>query len=178
MLMARHPLGPWTHTGVDLNPWNEATRCGWPVPSQNNYVARVAGSVGGEPTYLFMADLWTTAPDGLKSHDLQFWAPLSFDDAAYPPVPNQLAMLEGFLLDVATAAPGAAAPVVTAGPFRRGSALPKILENQRSCTHSGTFEAWLLSEIIAGSVALPRAAGAVARCCCCRDEMRNRRLLI
>ena len=49
------------------------------VPTQNNYVARVAVAAGGVE-YLFMGDLWTTAPDGLKSHDLQYWAPLVFDD--------------------------------------------------------------------------------------------------
>ena len=34
---------------------------------------------------VFTADLWTSAPDKRKGHDLQFWAPLTFNDAATPP---------------------------------------------------------------------------------------------
>ena len=36
---------------------------------------------GGEATYVWTGDLWQQSPDGLKGHEGQFWAPLSFDDA-------------------------------------------------------------------------------------------------
>ena len=78
VMAAREPLGPWRRVG-NINPWNEETGCGRPVPTQNNFVATVA-TAAGDVEYLFMGDLWTTAPDGLKSHDLQYWAPLRFDD--------------------------------------------------------------------------------------------------
>ena len=133
-----------------------------PVPSQNNFVAQVATS-SGEVEYIFMADLWTTAPDGLKSHDLQYWAPLSFDDTAAPPSIQPLEWRDGVEIDVATAAPGAAAPLVPTGTFRTGSALAKIRQNQASCTHSGTFEAWLLCVIGACFAAL---IAVCVRCCC------------
>jgi hypothetical protein len=161
--VARHPLGPWESLGVDLNGWNRETNCGRPVPSQNNFVSRVTAS-DGATAYLFMGDLWTTAPDGLKSHDLQYWAPLSFDDGVSPPTIQPLEWMNGFDVDVATAAPGARAPRVLSGPFRVGSALTRIRENQLSCTHSGTFEAWLLQLIVA---TLALLIGACLMCCRC-----------
>ena len=163
--VSRHPLGPWRHTGVDINAWR-AGGCGRAVPVQNNFVAEITASTG-EVTHLFMGDLWTSAPDGLKSHDLQFWAPLDFDDRVAddsPPTIQPLRWHDGVELDVATAAHGAAAPLVTTGLFRTGSALAKIRQNQQSCTHSGTFEAWLLA-LIALGVTLT-LAGCV-RCCVC-----------
>lgn len=98
-MVSRHPLGPWNDTGIDLNPRPTpgcALRRGSisgvindgrgarGIPSQNNYVMQVTLR-SGEVQYIFTADLWTTAPDGLKSHDLQYWAPLSFDDSKVPP---------------------------------------------------------------------------------------------
>ena len=40
-MAAREPLGPWQRVG-NINPWNEETGCGQPVPTQNNFVATVA----------------------------------------------------------------------------------------------------------------------------------------
>lgn len=167
--VARHPLGPWAPLGVDLNKWNTRTHCGRAVPSQNNYVAQVATS-SGELEYLFMGDLWTSAPDGLKSHDLQYWAPLKFDDDASPPTIAPLVWIDGFEIDVAGAAPSAVAPVGS-GVFGPGSARAKIMANRGSCSHNGTFEAWLLALIVAGAGAL------VAACalCCCLAQARSRR---
>ena len=168
--VAPHPLGPWTHTGVDLNGWNAQTNCGRPVPTQNNYVATVH-TAGGGVEYLFMGDLWTTAPDGLKSHDLQYWAPLAFDDSVSPPAIQPFVWQDGFEISVAGAAAGAAAPVVSSGLFRTGSALAKIRANQASCSRSGTFEAWLLGLIVAAFLALLAACVA----CCHRSRLCCRR---
>ena len=167
-----HPLGPWTRTGVDLNAWGRgvARGCGRAVPSQNNFVAQVA-TTGGRTTYLFMGDLWTSAPDGLKSHDLQYWAPLRFDDRHDPPVIAPFEWVDGFEIDVLGADPGARAPRVAHGPFRTGAARAKILANRASCSHSGTFEAWLLSLIVAGAAMLVLACA----CCCCRGRCSTRR---
>ena len=173
VMAAREPLGPWRRVG-NINPWNEETGCGRPVPTQNNFVATVA-TAAGDVEYLFMGDLWTTAPDGLKSHDLQYWAPLRFDDgeSTYrgshsPPTIQPLVWRDGFELDVEGAAPGAAAPVVATGPFRTGSGLPRIRANQQSCSHSGTFEAWLLALIAAGAAAVVVACVPCCRACCRR----------
>ena len=70
------------------------------IKSQNNFVfqARVAGN---ETAFVFTADLWSSASDGLKSHDRQFWAPLAFDDSASPPAIAPLAWLDSFELDLA-----------------------------------------------------------------------------
>ena len=50
---------------------------------QNNHVFRVA-TAAGTTEHIFVADLWQTAPDGTKAHDLQYWAPLRFNDSATP----------------------------------------------------------------------------------------------
>ena len=96
LLVARHPLGPWKETGVDLNPRRgKGGKCGATIPVQNNHVFQIAN--GFERQYVFVADLWRTAPDGLKSHDLQFWAPLTFDDSVEPPLPHgPLEWIDGF----------------------------------------------------------------------------------
>ncbi len=39
----------------------------------------------GENGYVFVSDLWSSAADNLKSHDLQFWQLLEFDDSVTPP---------------------------------------------------------------------------------------------
>lgn len=170
--VASHPLGPWSRTGVDLNAWGAgpAGACGRPVPSQNNFVATVP-TRSGEIAYLFMGDLWTSAPDGLKSHDLQYWAPLSFDDTKVPPAIRPLEWMDGFDIDVPSAQPGVSAPgVASDGPFRAGSGLLQIRANQASCSHSGTFEAWLLTLILATFAAL-----LLACCWACRAACRARR---
>lgn len=163
--VAPHPLGPWTHIG-DLNAWNRGfpLGCGRPVPSQNNFVATVA-TAGGEVEYVFMGDLWTTAPDGLKSHDLQYWQPLEFDDTATPPTIRALRWVDGFEMAVPGASAGAQAPVLEDGVLRVGSALAKIRLNQASCSHSGTFEAWLLGLLVLSFVGLVASCWRICKCC-------------
>eukprot|EP00931_Biecheleriopsis_adriatica_P028574 TRINITY_DN17031_c0_g1_i1.p1 TRINITY_DN17031_c0_g1~~TRINITY_DN17031_c0_g1_i1.p1 ORF type:complete len:440 (+),score=64.77 TRINITY_DN17031_c0_g1_i1:26-1345(+) len=167
---ARHPLGPWTRSGIDLNPWGvHPGGCGRNVPSQNNYVAKVP-TTNGSVEYIFMADLWTTAPDGLKSHDVQFWAPLRFDDAKSPPTILPLEWNPGFEIDVKGAALGATAPVVE-GPLGPGSALKKIRKNQMLCTRSNNFEPHVLLAICV----LVLMVGFACCSCCWRICRRKRR---
>lgn len=47
--------------------------------AQENYVAQIATTQG--TTYLWTGDRWNSAPDGVKDHDFQYWAPLEFGDA-------------------------------------------------------------------------------------------------
>jgi len=47
--------------------------------SQQNYVLQVAQPGGGPDMYIWTGDRWQQAPDGVKGHEGQFWAPLSFD---------------------------------------------------------------------------------------------------
>lgn len=44
------------------------------IPAQANYVFEVDGK------FIYTGDLWTSAPDGLKSHDVQYWGELKFND--------------------------------------------------------------------------------------------------
>ena len=50
--------------------------------AQQNFVIRVPGASGGDgdATFVWTGDRWQQAPDGLKGHEGQFWAPLSFDE--------------------------------------------------------------------------------------------------
>ena len=98
LLVARHPLGPWSATGADLNPRRRGN-CGARIPAQNNHVF-VARTRDGGSEYIFVADLWQSSPDGLKSHDLQFWAPLRFNDTASPPTIAPLEWIDGFEIDL------------------------------------------------------------------------------
>ena len=48
------------------------------IPAQETWVARIPMS--GGPAFIWMADRWQSAPDGIKGHDFQFWsAPLKFN---------------------------------------------------------------------------------------------------
>ena len=50
--------------------------------------------------YVWAADRWLSAPDDLKSHDFQYWAPLSWNDTMTPPLPLELTWTDGFWLDI------------------------------------------------------------------------------
>ena len=59
------------------------------IPAQETWVAKVP--MAEEPAFIWMADRWQSAPDGVKGHDLQFWsAPLKFnpDNGTILPVEN------------------------------------------------------------------------------------------
>jgi hypothetical protein len=47
------------------------------IPVQQTWVAKIPAA--GGPAFIWMADRWKSAPDGVKGHDLQFWSsPLQF----------------------------------------------------------------------------------------------------
>ena len=87
--VAENPLGPWTSTGIDLNPkrdgWFESDHV---AKGQNSFVIKVA-KADGSNGYVFVSDLWSSADDNLKSHDHQFWHELEFDDSVDPPTISQ-----------------------------------------------------------------------------------------
>ena len=73
---ANHPLGPWFDSGVDINPNHFIT--GREIKAQCNYVLRIEHN--SKIDYIYTGDLWSSAPDNLKSHDIQYWSPpLQFD---------------------------------------------------------------------------------------------------
>lgn len=96
VLTAQNPLGPYTNgTGAvyDINPPVGVLQGKFHVtiPAQENYIFQVAttsadtATGGTSTTYVYTGDLWTSSPDGLKSHDLQFWQPLIFNDSSTVP---------------------------------------------------------------------------------------------
>lgn len=56
------------------------------IPAQETWVAKIP--MAGGPAFIWMADRWQSASDGVKGHDLQFWSsPLKFnpyDDTILP----------------------------------------------------------------------------------------------
>jgi hypothetical protein len=97
---AQHPLGPWTDTGQDLNPTDgQGTQRA--IRAQENFVVTVPTvSAQGTPTttFLYTGDRWASAPDHLKSHDFQYWQPLSFNDSTSPPSIAPLKWVDSFHL--------------------------------------------------------------------------------
>ena len=45
-------------------------------------------------------DRWGSSPDQKKSHDLQYWAPLAFDDSVVPPTLRPFHFVDGFELQL------------------------------------------------------------------------------
>ena len=59
------------------------------IPAQQTYIAKIPTAAG--PAFIWMADRWQSAPDGVKGHDLQYWSPpLKFDpdDGTILPIEN------------------------------------------------------------------------------------------
>ena len=83
VLVSSAPLGPWVSMNVDLNPKlpNSMDRT---IAGQNSFNVEVT-LASGAVEMLFVSDRWSSAPDHLKSHDLQYWQPLLFNDSAKPP---------------------------------------------------------------------------------------------
>jgi hypothetical protein len=101
MKYAKHPLGPWTDSGVELNPIE--TRSYHRVRGQNSFVFRIA-QADNSTGYVFASDLWSSAADNLKSHDLQYWHLLKFDDSVasetQAPLIAELQWEDEFTLDL------------------------------------------------------------------------------
>ena len=55
---------------------------------------------GKEADYIYTGDLWSSAPDNLKSHDIQYWSILKFDDSIQPPVIQQMKFEDEFYFDL------------------------------------------------------------------------------
>ena len=64
-------------------------------------IIRVA-QANGETGYVFVSDLWSSAADNLKSHDLQYWHQLEFDDTQSPPTIKPFDWSDTCELDLAT----------------------------------------------------------------------------
>jgi hypothetical protein len=48
------------------------------IPVQETWVLKLPA--GDDSDYVWIADRWGSAPDGVKAHDLQYWSPLQFSD--------------------------------------------------------------------------------------------------
>jgi hypothetical protein len=105
VLVARHPLGPWKDTGLDLNP-TFGLKGQRAIDAQENYVFRIStiDSYNSFPiiniTYIYTGDRWHSSEDGLKSHDFQYWQPLVFDDSSDPPTIEKLVWADSFTLNL------------------------------------------------------------------------------
>ena len=73
VLTATSPLGPYVFRS-NINRDSTGTPI---IAAQQTYVARLPGPEGD--VYMWMGDRWGSRPDGIKGHDLQYWAsPLRF----------------------------------------------------------------------------------------------------
>ena len=70
------------------------------IKGQNSMIIRIA-QANGETGYVFVSDLWSSAADNLKSHDLQFWQQLEFDETQSPPTIKPLEWRDTCELDLA-----------------------------------------------------------------------------
>jgi hypothetical protein len=52
----------------------------------------------GSVAYIWTGDRWMQSPDGIKGHEPQFWAPLSFEDDGEI---SRVSWVDSFELDIA-----------------------------------------------------------------------------
>ena len=79
------------------------------VQAQENFVITAPaankqsddGGGGNDDVYIYTGDRWQSAADHLKSHDLQYWQPLAFDDSVSPPTIAPLSFVDNFTLALA-----------------------------------------------------------------------------
>lgn len=84
-------------SGVDLNPethWLGPHK----IKAQENYVISVTQHGENHTTFIYTGDMWSSAPDKLKSHDLQYWQPLVFNDSLSPAMIAPLTWVDNFTL--------------------------------------------------------------------------------
>ena len=94
---AQHPLGPWINMHLDINPKFLGIR---EIKAQCNYVITLQHEQNGKTDYLYTGDLWSSSPDNLKSHDIQYWSPpLQFDDTVSPPSIIPMTFVKNFTLE-------------------------------------------------------------------------------
>ena len=102
VLTAPHALGPYSEGeayDVGCVPGEPAATCASVVRAQQNAVFAVRTTTGEQ--HVWTGDRWQSAADRLKSHDLQFWAPLQWDDSAVPSRLQRLRWRDSFRLDLA-----------------------------------------------------------------------------
>lgn len=96
--VAKHPLGPWSALGVDIGGRPGLVDGGVSYThTQQSSIIQVT-LVGGAVSYVWVGDRWGSAPDRLKSHDFQFWQPLSFNDSVTPPTITKTHWIDNFTL--------------------------------------------------------------------------------
>jgi len=106
---ATAPLGPWTDSGIDIDPMTVVNGTKRSVSGgQNSFVftafvvdraqkpLRFAAS--SAPTLIFVSDRWGTGP--VMALDMQYWQPLAFNDSAQPPSISPLRWVDEFTLDL------------------------------------------------------------------------------
>jgi len=95
---ARTPLGPYSNSGVDLNPCRNQSipNCGMikhgvngtnsihVIPAQQAFVLQLPKVHNAPEQWIWAGDSWESTPDHLKSHDFQLWAPLQFGEDGMP----------------------------------------------------------------------------------------------
>jgi len=84
ILVSSNPLGPYKEIG-NIN----RDAGGKPIiPAQQTFIATIPTADG--PALIWMGDEWNSRPDGIKGHDLQYWAPpLRFaSDGSIAPLEN------------------------------------------------------------------------------------------
>jgi hypothetical protein len=84
VLVASDPMDQWSSIEIDLNPFlpDSLYRT---IAGQNSFAFQVT-LADNTVEVMFVSDRWSSAPDGLKSHDLQYWQPLAFDDSLFHPL--------------------------------------------------------------------------------------------
>jgi hypothetical protein len=95
---ADHPLGPWINLDLDINPGSLLS--GREIKAQCNSVIKLEHQ-NKPDEYLYTGDLWSSAPDKLKSHDIQYWSsPLEFDDSEVPPTIKPMHFVNNFNISI------------------------------------------------------------------------------
>ena len=117
---AAAPLGPWQyHENIGCTGGEPKPGCGCGMnggspgslqcpalygtsvtKAQQNFVIQAHTPTGVE--FIWTGDMWQSASDGVKAHDLQFWAPLVFvnDSATGIPLPQPVTWIDNFTLDI------------------------------------------------------------------------------
>lgn len=105
VLASNSPLGPFDpicninrrpNSGLDQFIQPRTNQFGLPtkaplISGQQAWIAKIP--MGSEIAFIWMADLWGSAPDGVKGHDLQYWSPpLKFNatNSSIAPIENVL----------------------------------------------------------------------------------------
>merc|ERR1712232_413780 len=101
--VASHPMGPWRSSGIDIGGHPGIIDGGTSYThTQESSLIQVRLENGGIE-YVWTGDRWGSAPDGLKSHDFQYWQPLEFNDTVVPPTIAKTRWIDNFTLTIPVA---------------------------------------------------------------------------